>query len=261
MKKLLIIDPQNDFIDVHSEYSPALPVAGAYLDMQNTSNFIRSTSEDIGEIIITLDSHQSIAIERPGFWKDVNPFTQISHADFLDGKFKLANPMYFEYVANYLRELEKEGKFKLMIWPAHCVVGSYGFNIQSDVQSAVSEWELSNPMNVSRRVIKGMNPLTEQYSAIKAEVPVLSDESTLFNFKLVNSLVAGDSLYVAGEASSHCVKHTMLDIYAAIPKEALSSIYLLTDCMSPVSGFEESEAEFLKYSESLGVNLVTSTSM
>ena len=60
---------------------------------------------------------------------------------------------------------------------------------------------------------------------------------------------------VCGEALSHCVKYTVNDIIEYIPEEKL---YILDDCSSPVTGFEEQGKAFLREMEERGANIVSS---
>ena len=87
MHTLLIIDPQNDFCDRQG----TLFVPGASEDMQRLAGFVRAARRQLGEVVVTLDSHPSVAIERPTFWKrhdgkPVAPFTQITHAQAATGE-------------------------------------------------------------------------------------------------------------------------------------------------------------------------------
>ena len=87
MNKLLVIDPQNDFLD---QTGAALPVPGACADIERTAAFITANAKRLQTVLITLDSHPEIAIERPGFWKDthgdlVTPFTTITRQAVLTG--------------------------------------------------------------------------------------------------------------------------------------------------------------------------------
>lgn len=95
-----------------------------------------------------------------------------------------------EYCAEYAHRLESSSnrKFSLTIWPEHCILGSVGHDIVDDVALAISAWK-EEEVGTSRTVEyiqKGMNPYTEMYSAICAEVPV--DASTSFNYELVDSV-------------------------------------------------------------------------
>ena len=93
-----------------------------------------------------------------------------------------------------------------------------------------------------RKVTKGENPWTEHYSAIQAEVPDAADAHTQLNTALLADLDRADLLLIAGEASSHCVRATTEHIVANLPGGRPERIVLLTDCMSPVGGFEAQHA-------------------
>ena len=95
------------------------------------------------------------------------------------------------YCAEYAHRLESSSnrKFSLTIWPEHCILGTVGHDIVDDVALAISAWKEEEVVGTSRTVEyiqKGMNPYTEMYSAICAEVPV--DASTSFNYELVDSV-------------------------------------------------------------------------
>jgi nicotinamidase-related amidase len=103
-------------------------------------------------------------------------------------------------------------------------------------------------------VIKGLNPMTEQYSAFRAEVPRSDDAHTRLNHALLADLAAGkNTLLVAGEALSHCVAASVQDMLAHLPAQRLAQMVLLTDCMSPVPGFEAMGQAFLEQARSHGV--------
>ena len=246
---LLLIDPQNDFCDIPNQ-SPALAVGGAHADMQRLSQWLREHGAE--DILVTLDSHHRVGIERPGFWKNVQPFTQIALVDVLDGKYQPKNPEDLPKVVQYLTSLEEQGRFKLMVWPVHCEIGTWGHNIHSDVQRAIAQWEEDN-VQVSKKVFKGMNPWTEHYSALRAEV-VTEDEHTQTNMELLRWAQAQEKIYVAGEASSHCVRYTVKMLIEEDPGLA-SKLVILVDCMSPVGGFEASQQAFFDNVQKLGARL------
>ena len=107
-------------------------------------------------------------------------------------------------------------------------------------------------------VIKGTNPYTEHYSALQAEVPDPQDPSTQLNMPLLERIAAAYQVVIAGEAGSHCVAYTVRDLFAHLPAENLKRFVLLTDCMSPVSGFEQQHAAFLQEAADHGVLLANS---
>ena len=114
-------------------------------------------------------------------------------------------------------------------------------------------------LKVVRKVAKGSNLWTEHYSALQAEVPDPSDPDTLLNQGLLGVLERADTLIVAGEAGSHCVKSTVEDLADQLPGGRADHLVLLTDCMSPVGGFQAQHDAFLKGMAARGARLATST--
>jgi nicotinamidase-related amidase len=270
--QLLIIDPQNDFCDVPAAWrpvdplsgavvAPALPVAGAHADMQRTAAFIRDAGSRLDEITITLDSHHHVDIAHPTFWKRdasaVPPFTTITAAQVRAGEFQPRDPAALPRTLAYLDELESRGRYTLMVWPVHCEIGTWGHGVHADVRAAYNQWEEANLRGV-RKVTKGENPWTEHYSAIQAEVPDADDPHTGLNTAFLAQLDQAETLFIAGEASSHCVRATTEHIVANLPGGRPGRIVLLTDCMSPVGGFEAQHAAFLEEMRARGVRLMTS---
>ena len=272
--QLLIIDPQNDFCDVPASYrpvdpltgapiAPALPVAGAHADMQRAAALIRAAGAALDDITVTLDSHHHVDIAHPTFWRQadggaVTPFTTITAAQVRAGEFQPRDPAALPRALAYLDELESRGRYTLMVWPVHCEIGTWGHGVHADVRAAYNEWEQTQLRGV-RKVTKGENPWTEHYSAIQAEVPDAADEHTQMNTAFLADLDRAGLLLIAGEASSHCVRATTEHIVANLPGGRPERIVLLTDCMSPVGGFESQHQAFLDEMRAQGVRLMTSS--
>jgi nicotinamidase-related amidase len=108
---------------------------------------------------------------------------------------------------------------------------------------------------VAKKITKGSNPWTEHYSAVQAEVPDPGDPDTQLNQALIDQLDQADMILIAGEAGSHCVKASTEHIVAHLPRP--QRVVLLTDCMSPVSGFAPQQDAFLADMRSRGVRLAT----
>ncbi len=271
---LLIIDPQNDFCDLPASYrpcvpggsgevqSPALPVAGAHADMQRLAALIDAAGDVLGAITVTLDSHHRVDIAHPPFWRlgdgsAVPPFTAIRAADVRAGRFLPRATAALPRVLAYLDALESSERYAHMVWPVHCEMGTWGGNVHEDVRRAYNRWEEKSGRVVAK-VIKGTNPWTEHYSAIRAEVPLADDPSTQQNLALVDALCAADVVLIAGEAGSHCVKATVEHLLESLGEAGASKLVLLTDCMSPVAGFEAVYADFLNALRNRGVRLANS---
>ena len=259
--RLLIIDPQNDFCDIPGA---ALPVPGANADMRRLAGLMQQARGKLTDITVTLDSHASVGIERTTFWtaangKPVAPFTQIVASDVRAGRFAPRDKLRLPEVLAYLDALEKGGRYKLMVWPVHCVLGTWGHNIHEAVAAELADWE-QRTQRTAFRVLKGLNPMTEQYSAVQAEVPDESDPRTLANRALIElARPNGGLLLVAGEAASHCVASTLEHLFEALDAGERRCVVILCDCMSPVGSFEEQAAEFFAHARALGARVMTST--
>ena len=267
---LLIIDPQNDFCDLPEARratgaSPALPVAGADADMQRLAALIRDTADGIDEITVTLDSHHRLDIAHPTFWQrgdgaEVPPFTEITASRVRAGEFQPRDAASLPRALAYLDALQARGRYTLMVWPVHCEVGTWGHEVHADVATACRGWEAQRG-RAAKSVRKGENPWTEHYSAVLAEVPDADDPQTQLNTALIANLDRADSILIAGEASSHCVRATTEHIVAHLPGGRPQRIALVTDCMSPVGGFEAQHDAFFAEMRALGVALITSADL
>ncbi|WP_300451801.1 cysteine hydrolase [Accumulibacter sp.] len=267
---LVIIDPQNDFCDLPAEQCPeiagtrqlpALPVSGADADLHRVAALIRAGGEGLSAITITLDSHQRVDIAHPTFWCDADggpvlPFTPIRAQDVRAGRYQPRLTGARERVLAYLDALEAAERHAHMVWPVHCEIGTWGHNVHAAVRDAYNAWEEAR-VDVVDKVVKGSNPWTEHFSAIQAEVPDADDESTQLNVRLITQLRAADRVLVCGEAGSHCVKATTEHLVEQLPADERSKLILLTDCMSPVSGFAAVYHTFLEDMRRLGVRTAT----
>jgi len=257
---LLIIDPQNDFCHPQG----ALYVNNACYDMQRLESFIRKYRDDISYIHVSLDSHRMINIAHPIFWineegKHPSPFTIITKEDYNNGKWQTYNPSWKVWAKTYLEELERNNKYKLCIWPPHCIIGTWGHAIVKNVSDALIHWEMSIAQKTNTMVnyiAKGSNSFTEHYSIYKAEVIIPEDESTLPNTGLKSSLMGADTIFISGEALSHCVANTVRDLCNSLGEDNIKKIVLLIDQMSSVTGFEKIANNFLLEMKERGVRQI-----
>lgn len=260
MKKLLIIDPQNDFCDIPGA---ALPVAGASADMQRLVAFIAANRLD--GITVTLDSHPSVAVERTTFWKTADgsspaPFSFVTAADIANGQMTPRDATLTPQVLRMLEQLAQAGRPGLVVWPVHCVTGTWGHNIYGPLAEQLAQWEFSRQRAV-RKVLKGEYPLTEHFGVFEADAPDEAIPSTQFNNGLAADLTAGvDVLFVAGEAGSHCVASSVdqLTRYLDARPGPRPRVVLLNDCMSPVTGFEANQQAFVQRASAWGADTMTS---
>jgi nicotinamidase-related amidase len=255
---MLIIDPQVDFHEGGN-----LAVAGATADSEKISAFITKNTEKIDHIFVSLDTHHRMHIAHGAFWKNDKgespaPFTPITNADVLAGKWVARDPAMQEWALTYTKSLDDGGRFTHLIWPYHCVLGSPGHAVSPALMPALDAWAEKRGKAVTF-VLKGQNNRTEMYSAFKAEVPVPDDPATNTNAQLVAKLKDHGQVAICGEAKSHCVNHSTRDLLAAWPKGREADLVLLTDAMSSVGGFEAAGEEFEKDMAAAGVTIAKTT--
>lgn len=260
MKKLLVIDPQNDFCDIPGA---ALPVAGAAADMKRLAGFIAQQALD--GITVTLDSHASVAVERTTFWTTPEgvsppPFTFVTEQDVVSAKLRPRDASLTPQVVRMLQQLAQTGRPGLVVWPVHCVTGTWGHNIYSPLADQLAQWEYTQQRAV-RKVLKGEYPLTEHFGVFEADAPDAAVPSTQFNHALAADLTQGvDTLFIAGEAGSHCVASSVdqLIAYLSQSQAPRPRVVLLVDCMSPVAGFEADQQAFIARASAWGAQAMTS---
>ena len=265
--RLLIIDPQNDFCDLPADalpsgVAPSLPVPGAHADMLRLAGVIDTMGTTLTDIGVTLDSHHRLDIAHPTFWQhgdgsDVAPFTEVTAAEVRAGSVVPRDAASLPRALTYLDGLERRGRYRLMVWPVHCEMGSWGHQVHAAVGTAAGAWEAATGRSM-QTWRKGMNAWTEHYSAVLAEVPDDTDPGTQVNQGLVDWAAAADVLVVAGEAGSHCVKATTEHLLDYLPADRARRLVLLTDCMSPVGQFDAAQASFLSAMQERGVHLADS---
>ncbi len=259
MRQLLIIDPQNDFCDVAGA---ALPVAGAGADLARLAAFMGGIALD--GITVTLDSHASVAVERTTFWVDAQgqapaPFTFVTADDVQAGTLTPRNRALTPAVLAMLGQLGQRGRPGLVIWPVHCVTGTWGHNIADTLAEALADWEFANQRSV-RKVLKGEYPLTEHFGVFEADAPDPQVASTRFNTALARDITQGtDVLFVAGEAGSHCVAASFDQLAAYLDQQPgpRPRVVLLSDCMSPVAGFEAAQDALLERARAWGADTMS----
>jgi len=252
---LLLIDVQNTFCLPEFElFVGGRSGRGAVLDCARIAAFLYRNLDRVTEVVVTLDTHTAAQIFHPLFWVGPDgahpaPHTVITLTDVEGGRWRV-NPALAPAIApyagfdvsawarHYARRLAEGGKYPLVVWPYHSMVGGIGHALVSAVEEAVF-FHACARHSPTRVEIKGRNPLTENYSVLRPEV--MEDESGVAvdsaNRALVEHLLSFDTVIVAGEAQSHCVAWTVEDLLAEIRARDAGlarKIVLLDDCTSPV---------------------------
>jgi len=262
---LLAIDCQIDFC-----LAPPignLYVDGAEMDMYRIISFILNNMEKVTTIYPTLDTHLVFQIFYGYWWIDENgkhpdPYTAISSSDIEKGKYKpVIDPIWsLEYVKN----LEKQSNKPLMIWPEHTMLGTPGHAIVPALYEIFYFHAAARRSQISFQ-IKGDIPETEMYGVFSPEVKVPKNPRGGINTGFLNILGKYDKLVVVGQAKSHCVLESLIQLvlFFKDQPEVLNKIFIFEDCMSsvkhPTIDFESIAKDAFEKFKKQGLNIVKST--
>lgn len=282
---LMPIDCQNTFCLPDFElFVGGQSGRGAIDDNIRLAEFIYRELGVITEIDPTMDTHIAMQIFHPIFWVNdagehpIGAQTMIQLADVERGVWKV-NPAVAKSIAggnyaglqrhavHYVRKLTDGGKYPLMIWPYHAMLGGIGHALAATIEEALFFHCIARKSQTGFE-IKGGNPLTENYSVLRPEVldgpdGPIAQKNTRFIKKLMNF----DAVIIAGQAKSHCVAWTIDDLLNEIMADdpaLVKKVYLLEDCTSPVvvpgiiDFTPQADAAFARFAAA-GMNVVKST--
>lgn len=253
---LLLIDVQKDFcFPKGSLYVGGRSGQGALDDNRRLAEFMYRNLDLLTNVTTTMDTHFAFQIFFASFWVDKDdrplaPFREITTADIDSGSVK-PNPAVAGWLCNgnyawlvkqarfYCAELERSGKYRLYLWPPHCILGSDGHALAGVLHEARMFHSFARGAQ-SWVEVKGGNALTENYSVLRPEVLQRHDGQPLAqrNTAFIKTLLTADAVVIAGQAASHCVKSSiddLLDEIVAQDRALARKVYVLADCMSSVT--------------------------
>lgn len=283
---LMLVDCQNTFcIPGFELFVAGRSGRGAVEDNVRLCEFIYRNLGRITEITATLDTHRAMQIFHPVFWVNeagehpVGGQTILTPEDVERGVWRV-NPgivasmaghdydFLRKHALHYVRRLSRGGKYPLMIWPYHAMLGGIGHPLVSAVEEALFFHCLARQSQTGFEV-KGDHPLTESYSVLGPEVTHTYDGEPLVepDTHLLEKLAAFEVVVIAGQAKSHCVAWTIDDLLEYLQHDApevVRKVYLLEDCTSPVVipgviDFTEHGDEAFARFRAAGMNVVRST--
>ena len=288
---LLIVDAQITFcIPGYELYVGGRSGRGAVQDNVRLCRFIYRNLRYITRIFPTMDTHTRYQIFHPLFWVNAagghpEPYTVISHDDLARGVWKVSPRAAYaldadygalqRHAEHYTAELEKSGKYALIVWPPHAMLGGIGHALAPVVHEAVEFHNACRSYQTGFE-IKGGHPLTENYSVLAPEVVTTTggvplpnaSRNVAFLEKLIGSTEGNkgfDVIGITGQALSHCVAWTIDDLLRDIlPKDpaAVSKVHIIRDCSSPVVtpayDFTPDAEAALRRFEAAGMRIVTS---
>ena len=254
----LVIDTQFDFCHPDG----ALFVPGAEQDVDRMADLIRQYPGRIDHIVVTLDTHYLLDIAHPLFWQDAagnhpSPFTRITGDDVDAGRW--APQFSADKARQYVRDLEADGQFSHFIWPEHCLIGSRGAALHDTLLDALKDWSRERERNYTV-IQKGLYPLTEHFGIFQAQVPDLDVPETQLNTALIADLSRFDTIYLMGEAKSHCVANSLKQLLDFAPLLA-SKVVVVTNCMSDVTGMGHLADPIYREARTLNVRFMESSAI
>ena len=220
----------------------SLFVPGAVEDTRRALEVLHSNLDRVTTMILSLDTHRVHQVFHPSFWVNEQgehpaPFTPITRDDVTRGKWVPVRDR--DACVEYVARLEKTNKYFLTVWPYHTLLGGVSHALVPAMMELAMLHALARDTDTVFEV-KGTEPLTENYSVLSPEVTELGGRCVgAFNQTLFDTLMKHDRVYVFGQAKSHCVLSTLLDLkehIAAAPEpHALArKVFILSDAMSPV---------------------------
>lgn len=231
---LLIIDPQNDFIN------GSLTVKNANDCMFRLSEFIADNVEEIDDIIVTLDSHQPGHVSFKFSWitrtwegePEISKITPEMIGNSVKPRFSHLNA---EDIKEYIERIP--GK-SLDLWPSHCVIGTEGHSIYGPLEGALKIWSLHKSKSWEV-LLKGNRPEREMYSAIVCDG---EENFGLGHAPLINSpmLSECDKIYIAGIAKDFCVAATVKDLIDLYGEDVENKLIFLEECLPTIIEGNES---------------------
>jgi len=267
---LLAIDMQADFCNADGSLTV---YPGAKRDVLNITKFIYNNIDKISTIMCSMDTHYTDQIFFPSFWtkgdgSPVDPYTMITYDEVAAGHYKSVKGSP-KKVMDCLKALETAGKVGVFVWPYHCMVGTPGFNLETEFAAMVHYHSI---VRASRPqiVFKGTDMYSERFGIIESEY----NPNNIVEWSVINAIaniqtgnVAGatanySKIILCGEASSHCLITSAEQItkrFSSRP-DILSSIIIMEDGTSPVTGFEQQAIDgFAKLKSQFGIQVLKST--
>jgi nicotinamidase-related amidase len=218
----------------------SLFVPGAVEDTQRTIGWLYANVARMTTLFFSMDTHRVHQVFHPAWWVDERgenpaPFTVITRDDVASGRWR---PIaHREDALEYTKKLEASGRYVLTIWPMHALLGGLSHALVPALMEAAL-FHATARGEPTRFETKGTHELTENYSVMAPEVRELGGAKVgAFNDALFDALLSHDRVYVFGQAKSHCVLSTLLDLRARIEatdRAMLSKIWILADATSPV---------------------------
>ena len=243
---LLIINPQNDFCNKNG----SLYIEHSEQDIENICSLIQTKHQLFDKICVVLDTHLMHDIASPYPWVDNNgnhpkPYT-ILDKNGIDKSTGVEYHNYSNYIdyREYLIEHYKNNRTPLIIWPHHCIIGTWGHNIVDKLQKVLY---INDKLPVWYK-LTGHEVYRDNYNTVEDFKTLFNDDEPSVN------------LYICGESKSHSVYQSVKHIITMNVCRNNRIIYVLQDCTSSIKGFQKTTDEnYIKLADHSLIKLIKST--
>ncbi len=212
-KILLIIDPQNDFVDPRG----SLYVKGAEETIKKLADYIKTDGQKYDHLVCTQDTHRRIHISLQNGWTHKPaPGTRVVKKVGSD----------FELVADKELDTKYYGAEGVTIWPDHCIIGTWGHCFPDILVDAFSDWEIKKEKGVFYQR-KGEDCGYEAYSALTEEFMI----GVKPEWRKWENL----SIDICGFCKDICVAETVKDLVTWGKEEDVTLLDSLCATLDPAS--------------------------
>ena len=250
----------------------------AFWSRKNDDGSVVNAEDDKndGLRVLSIDEFNKITGTHPWQGSDTVEYIPRKYdGDTVEDYQKLCDYVY-KYLNFFKDERNKHGQ-SAWIWNNHCIEGTFGHEIAKELQEKLTEFSKISD-KIVRYHIKGQNNLAEMYSIFSAESPVIDDDATELNkyvytgdkntnlpkegadsyesaMKSLNLNTSPNTIfvkyllenknkvYICGEAKTHCVKSSLIDLNELVDEAKRENIYLLANMTSPIIGLPDDIVE------------------
>lgn len=222
-KELIIINPQNDYCDVRG----SLYQLNNEQTVSNIIQLLKNDGNKFNRVCVVLDTHLPHHISFNTSWVDgdnqcLKPYSILNNNFVVNGI--QYNSAYSQKIYhNAVKSYYLNNKISFMVWPPHCIFGTWGHNLNSQLFQTLSE--LNCPVwyyGIGRCATE------EQYDCIG------HDEVN----KTIYTIGDIDDFYVCGFMKSHHIYETVKKLIMLNTAEQNKHIYVINDCCTSLSRYQ-----------------------
>ncbi len=194
----------------------SLFVPGAVEDTRRAVEWLYTNLDLITGLHFSMDTHRVFQIFHPAWWIDDRGQAPTAvHADHLGGR----APRRWQPIAHpaecleYTKQLETTRKYVLTVWPYHTLLGGVSHALVPAMMEAAIFHSVRPQSSDALRDQGHARDDRELLGPLARRCRELGGQSVgAFNAPFFKMLMEYDRIYVFGQAKSHCVLSTLVDL-------------------------------------------------